>query len=82
MAINNETYLKQRISEARQQIADGHVICADSDYYEKKRQKIIKDGILAGLVDAKAGRGHELTDSYVSELISEIKKRIANKKAI
>ena len=36
----------------------------------------IKAGILAGLEDAKAGRGKPLTDEYVDDLKSELQARI------
>ncbi len=39
----------------------------------------IKEGIKAGLADAKAGRGEELTDDYIDELKKELQARINNK---
>lgn len=40
----------------------------------------IKAGVQAGLADAEAGRSHELTGEYVSDLKQELQARIAAKK--
>lgn len=42
----------------------------------------IKAGVKAGLVDAEAGRGQELTNDYVQNLKQELQKRIDNKQGI
>ena len=42
----------------------------------------IKTGVKAGLVDAEAGRGQELTNDYVQNLKQELQKRIDNKQGI
>ena len=40
----------------------------------------INIGIRAGLEDSKAGRGHELTDSYIESLQQEFQERINRNK--
>lgn len=42
----------------------------------------IKAGVKAGLVDAEAGKGQELTNDYVQNLKQELQKRIDNKQGI
>ena len=39
-------------------------------------RKTIKAGVEAGLTDAKAGRGQELTDGYIADLKTELQVRI------
>ena len=39
-------------------------------------RETIKAGVEAGLADAKAGRGQELTDGYIADLKTELQARI------
>jgi predicted transcriptional regulator len=39
-------------------------------------RETIKAGVKAGLADAKAGRGQELTDGYIADLKTELQARI------
>ena len=39
-------------------------------------RETIKAGVKAGLADAKAGRGQELTDGYIADLKAELQARI------
>lgn len=39
-------------------------------------RETIKAGVKAGLADAKAGRGQELTDKYIADLKTELQARI------
>ena len=39
-------------------------------------RETIKAGVKAGLADAKAGRGQELTDDYIADLKTELQARI------
>ncbi len=39
-------------------------------------RETIKAGVKAGLADAKAGRGQELTDGYITDLKTELQARI------
>ncbi len=48
---------------------------------ELTEREIIRKGVMAGLEDAKAGRGKELTPQYIEELKLEAKKRIEAKHA-
>ena len=43
-------------------------------------RETIKAGVKAGLADAEAGRGQELTDGYIADLKQELKTRIDAKK--
>ncbi len=42
-------------------------------------REIIKVGVKAGLADAKAGGGEELTDDYIDDLKKELQARINTK---
>ncbi len=42
-------------------------------------RETIKAGVKAGLADAKAGRGQELTDDYIADLKTELQARIKSK---
>lgn len=43
-------------------------------------RETIKTGVKAGLADAKAGRGQELTDDYIDDLKTELQARINSNK--
>lgn len=43
-------------------------------------RETIRNGVKAGLADAKAGRGQELTDNYIADLKTELQARISSKK--
>ena len=43
-------------------------------------RETIKAGVEAGLADAEAGTGQELTDHYIADLKQELKTRIEAKK--
>ena len=45
----------------------------------KSMKEKIRAGIKAGLADAKAGRGHELTDEFIEALKNEAERRIRAK---
>jgi prevent-host-death family protein len=43
-------------------------------------RETIRDGVKAGIADAEAGRGQELTDEYVADLKHELQARINAKR--
>ncbi len=42
-------------------------------------RETIKSGVQSGLVDSKAGRGEELTDTYIDNIKLELRTRINHK---
>ena len=43
-------------------------------------RETIKAGVQAGLADAQAGRGNELTDDYITDLKQELQARIKSER--
>lgn len=43
-------------------------------------RETIKNGVKAGLADAKSGKGQELTDDYINNLKTELQARINSNK--